>query len=234
MYKIAIVEDEDESAEKLKSCLLEYAKEHGIEFNIVHFNNGLNFIEDYQPDCDIVFMDINMPQMNGLNVAKGLRKIDPSVVLIFVTFLAKYAIKGYEVDALDYVLKPVNYNSLKIKIERALARCVNNQQKVVMLSTQEGAVRIETSAINYVEIADHDIYYHTSRGVIKAYGTMRAVEKNLPSSQFFRCNRCYLINLKNVTQMNENYVYIGDEKVLISRPRKKLFLNALRDYTFSN
>lgn len=234
MYKIAIVEDEFESVESLKSCLEEYTAEYGIQFNIVHFKNGLNFIEEYKPDFDIVFMDINMPQMNGLNVAKGLRKIDSTVTLIFVTVLAKYAIRGYEVDALDYILKPVNYNSLKIKIDRALARCLANQKKVVMLSSQDGDVRMELSEINYVEIDNHDIYYHTSRGVIKAYGTMRAIEKILPSSQFFRCNRCYLVNLNNVTRLRDNYVYVGNEKVLISRPRKKLFLNALRDFTFSD
>lgn len=162
MYKVAIVDDEFEAAEKLMECFAAYTKEYGVEFNTTHFKNGLNFIDEYTTDFDMVFMDIDMPLMNGLKTSKELRKIDSSVVLIFVTFLAKYAIKGYEVGALDYVLKPVNYNSFKIKLDRAIQNCTHKKRTEVILPSAQGEVCLQLDALKYVEVSDHDLIYHTS------------------------------------------------------------------------
>jgi len=233
MYKIAIVEDEWESAERLSQCLETYGKENGIMFNMTHFKNGLNFIEEYRPNYDIVFMDIDMPHKNGLAAAGELRKFDPAVVIIFVTFLTKYAIKGYEVDALDYMIKPLNYNAFKITMDRAVSRCAQKALATVILPSVEGELRIELSCLDYVEISDHDITYHTSQGNFSAYGTMRAIEKLLPSKQFSRCNRGILVNLRNVRRITGNFVYVGDEKFEITRTRRQAFLDAFHECSIS-
>ena len=233
MYKVAVVEDEWESADRLDQCFKAYTEEHGVLFSITRFKNGLDFIEDYTPNFDIVFMDVDMPHKNGLATARELRQIDPAVVLVFVTFLAKYAIRGYEVEALDYVLKPVNYNAFKITIDRAIARCRKREKAEVTLPSSEGTLRVELTCLNYIEINDHLITYHTSRGNYTAYGTMRAIEKLLPEKQFSKCNRSVLLNLRNVTRIQGNYVYIGDEKFEISRPRKQAFLEAFHEYSVS-
>ena len=233
MYKIALVDDEYESADRLAKCFDQYAGEYGVMFNITRFKNGLNFVEDYTPEFDMVFMDVDMPQLNGLDAAERLRQLDPTVVLVFVTFLAKYAIRGYKYDALDYMLKPVNYNAFKITLGRAIQRCSKKEQAEVILPSAEGDIRIELSCLNYVEISNHDITYHTSRGLYKAYGTMRAIEKLLPGKQFSKCNRCYLVNLRSVTRIQGNYVYVGEDQLEISRPRKQEFLDALHEYNMS-
>ncbi|MBP5154329.1 MAG: response regulator transcription factor [Lachnospiraceae bacterium] len=230
MYKIALVDDEFDSSEKLTKCIEEYSKEFGVMFNVSRFRNGLNFIEEYSSEYDIVFMDIDMPHMNGMDAAERLRAMDPSVILIFVTFLAKYAIRGYKYDALDYMLKPVNYGAFKITMSRAIQRCAGREGREVILPSAEGKIRIELSCLDYVEISNHDITYHTSRGLYRAYGTMRAIEKLLPSDQFSKCNRCYLVNLRSVTRIQGNHVYVGDEELEISRPRKQEFLDALNEY----
>lgn len=233
MYKIAVVEDEWESADRLNQCFEAYSKEYGVTFNITRFKNGLDFIEEYKPVFDIVFMDIDMPHKNGFATAKELRQVDPTVVLVFVTFLAKYAIKGYEVDAMDYVIKPVNYNAFKITIDRAIRRCAKKEKDEVILPSAEGAIRIELSCLNYVEIDDHDITYHTSRGEFRAYGTMRAIEKLLPQKQFCKCNRSVLVNLRSVTRISGSIVYVGNEMLEISRPRKQAFMEAFHEYSIS-
>lgn len=233
MYKIAIVEDEWESAEQLSQCLEAYSRESGALFNITRFKNGLNFIEEYRPNYDIVFMDIDMPHKNGLTAAGELRKLDPSVVLIFVTFLAKYAIKGYEVDALSYMIKPVNYNAFKITMDRAVSRCAKKETASVLLPSAEGMLRIELACLHCVEIADHNITYHTTQGDFSAYGTMRTVEKLLPSNQFSRCNRSVLVNLRSVKRISGNFVYVGAEKYEISRTRKQAFLDAVHAYSIA-
>ena len=233
MYKIAVVEDEWESAERLNQCIEQYSKEYGVLFNVTRFKDGLDFIEEYKPVFDIVFMDIDMPHKNGLVTARELRQVDPTVVLVFVTFLAKYAIKGYEVDALDYVIKPVNYNAFKITIDRAIRRCAKKEKAEMILPSSDGPIRIELSCLNFVEIDDHDITYHTSRGQFRAYGTMRAIEKLLPAEQFCKCNRSVLVNLRNVTRISGNLVYVGNETLEISRPRKQVFMEAFHEYSIS-
>lgn len=229
IYNIAIVEDETECVDKLKECLEEYSIEKNIKFNITVFNNGSEFIFNYNRNIDIIFMDVQMPKMNGFVTAKELRKIDEEVVLVFVTHLSKYAYKGYEVSALDYVLKPVNYAAFKLKIDRAIMRCEASKLKQVMLPTTEGAVRVSIKNIFYVEIDKHNILYHTAQGEYHAYGTLKQIEKILPNG-FSRCNSCYLVNLRCVTKMQSDDVYIGDIKLSISRSRKKEFVKALYDY----
>ncbi len=233
MLKIAIVEDEWECAERLSRCLEDYSQEYGVQFNVTRFKNGLDFIEDYRPVYDIVFMDIDMPHKNGLATARELRQADPSVVLIFVTFLAKYAIRGYEVDAMDYLIKPVNYNAIKITLDRAIRRCARKEKVEAILPSSEGSIRIELACLDYVQIDDHDITYHTSRGVFRAYGTMRAIEKLLPAKQFSKCNRSVLVNLRNVTRISGNLVYVGKDALEISRTRKQEFMEAFHEYNIS-
>ncbi len=233
MFKIALVDDEYESAEILSHHIDAYAKEYNVLFNIFRFKNGMNFIEEYTPEYDIVFMDIDMPQMNGLEAAGKLREMDSSVVIVFVTFLAKYATRGYKYDALDYMVKPISYSAFRITMDRALQRCARKKKETVILPSSEGDICIELNCLNYVEITNHDITYHTMKGVYKAYGTMRSIEKLLSPRQFSKCNRCYLVNLRSVTRIQGNTVFIGNEELEISRPRKQEFLAALHEYIIS-
>ncbi|MBO7365014.1 MAG: response regulator transcription factor [Lachnospiraceae bacterium] len=230
MYKIAIVDDEYESLERLRNCLERYGQEKNLSFSAVCFRSGVDFIESYKNDYDMVFMDIDMPQMNGFDTAEELRKKDSTVVLVFVTFLMKYALRGYKLDALDYLIKPLNYNAFMITMDRAVQRCSRQVKAEVTLPASEGSIRIELNCLNYVEISNHDITYHTSRGEYSAYGTMRTVEKLLPEKQFCKCNRSILVNLRNVTRIQGNDVYVGTERLEISRSRKQEFLAALHTY----
>ena len=233
MYKIAMIEDEAESANRLKDCLDSYSKETGITFNIIQFSNGFNFISEYTNDYDLVFMDIEMPYMNGLQLAKELRKKDIAVALVFVTHLAKYAIKGYEFGALDYVLKPVNYNSFKIKLDRVLSVIKRKEKTEIILPVKDGFMKMDVRRLNYVEIIGHKAVYHTEDGNYELYKSLSAIESLLPKEMFHQCNRCYLVNLRNVTHIDGNYVYIGEEKLILSRPRRKDFIEALHNYILS-
>ena len=233
MYKIAIVEDEWESADNLVKCFDQYARECKVVFNLVRFKTGVDFVEEFTPDFDIVFMDVDMPKINGFDTAKELREQDPDVPLVFVTFLAKYALRGYEVDATGYMVKPVSYPSFRITLERAIKKCNRRKKTEVTLPSAEGELRIELPCLHYVEIADHDITYHTSQGNYKAYGTLRAIEDILPASGFSKCNRSCLVNLRNVTRIQGSSVFIGKEELEISRTRKKEFMDALHAYHMS-
>lgn len=233
MYKIALVDDEFESAEQLSRCIEAYGQASGAQFHITRFKSGTSFLENYSAQYDIVFMDVDMPHMSGLEAAGRLREMDGAVVLVFVTFLAKYAIRGYKYDALDYVVKPINVPAFRITMDRALQRCARKKRETVMLPSAQGDILIDLDCLHYVEITNHDITYHTSKGDFGAYGTMRSIEKLLPPKRFFKCNRCYLVNLRAVTRIQGNTVFLGETQLEISRPRKQEFLAALHEYHIS-
>lgn len=123
IINIAVVEDEQQQILNYQNYLDRFQKERKIMVKTHYFNDGLLFLEQYhQNEFDIVLMDIAMPQMNGLETAKRLRTVDKNVCLIFITTLAQYAIKGYEVDALDFLIKPVGFDLFSIKLEKAIKR----------------------------------------------------------------------------------------------------------------
>ena len=109
MIRVAIVEDEDIAARQLEQCLQQYESGHDIRFSSCRFRDALEFLEQYQPLYDLIFMDIGMPGLDGMEAAVRLRAMDSVTPLIFVTSMVQYAVRGYEVDALDFVVKPVRY-----------------------------------------------------------------------------------------------------------------------------
>ena len=230
MIRVAIVEDDPKVADEMSSFFRRYATETDIEFQISKFSNAVNFLSDYQVGFDIICMDIEMPHMNGMEAARKLREIDSQVVLIFVTNLAQYAIDGYEVDAMSYILKPTKYSTCRFMIKKAVERCRKKENCKIEITKNGTLFCLPVSAVYYVEISDHSILYHTNQGNYKGYGTMKKVEDAVPPGQFFRCNSCYLVNLEHVKKIEGNNVWVGDEVIQVSRPRKKGFLEALHEY----
>ena len=114
MLQIAIVEDDPSERERIRECL-RLMEDDDISFAVREFETGVSFLDQYQPEYDIVLMDIEMPGIDGLKTARELRRMDGEVILIFVTNMAQFALYGYEVDALDFILKPINRYSFSLK-----------------------------------------------------------------------------------------------------------------------
>lgn len=123
MLRCAIVEDTAQELEHLQNGLKRYSAERALPLNVTAFGNAADFLEHYCADYDIVFMDIELPGLNGMEAAHRLREIDRQVILIFVTNMAQYAVKGYEVDALDYIIKPAQYGPLSIMVGLYVPLC---------------------------------------------------------------------------------------------------------------
>ena len=121
MINIAIVEDNREQAAALESHIKTYASDHKLSVSVSIFYEPITFLEKYSP-FHIVYMDIMMPMLNGMDAAKLLREKDEKVILIFVTTMRQYAIQGYEVAASDFIVKPVAYPEFALKFTKVLAR----------------------------------------------------------------------------------------------------------------
>lgn len=224
MINIAIVEDEVAQADILKSHLKRYADEYKVAFNIRQFDNGICFIDNYAADYDIIFMDVKMPMMNGIEVAHKLRELDKKVLLFFVTSMQQYAVRGYEVEAMDYIIKPIGYYEFALKITKAMDKLQKNLKTVnFLVKTKMGYKKLDASEILYVEISGHHSVFHTISGDYRQYQTISSIEKELDGYGFARCNNCYLVNLSYVSAIKDYTVVVGKHELLISHPRKKEF-----------
>lgn len=226
---IAIVEDDPKEAQILQSYISRLA-EAGEACEVRWFQTGREFLSAYQPIYDLVLMDINLPDLNGMDVAASLRKMDRNVILIFVTSMAQYAVQGYEVDALDYMVKPVTFATFSVKFRRALAKSSGQQSRELLINVTDGVYRTSVSRIKYVEVSDHSLIYHTTDGDLTSYGNLKQVEAQLDPRQFARCNRCYLVNLAHVIAIRGSAVVLDGAELQISRPKRLSFLEALTNY----
>lgn len=230
MKQIAIVEDEDKAAALLKEYILRYADESGQELAVTRFSDGEAFIRDYQPVYAVVFLDIQMPRKDGMSAAAELRGIDKNVSLIFVTNLVQYALKGYEVDAVGFLVKPVSYYDFSLKFKKALDIYLMNEERSFTVSSAGGICRISTDKLMYVEILNHRLIYHLVDDVIERTGVLSDVEQELHDFGFLRCNKCYLVNPKFVVKVKGYTVQVGSTTLQISRPRRAAFLAELTNW----
>ena len=134
MYHIAIVEDEEAFVTQLLEYLEQYQKEHEQNFKLSVFRDGSEILEGYQPIYDIILLDIEMPKINGMQAAEQIREQDADVTLMFITNIAGYAIRGYEVGALDFVMKPINYYTFAMKLTRVIKRTRQKATQDILLT----------------------------------------------------------------------------------------------------
>lgn len=227
---VAIVEDDKNARYNLKQILQKFASEKNEKIMIHEFENAITFLTDYHADYDIVFMDIEMPMMNGMDASKKLREKDKKVILYFITNMAQYAIKGYEVGAMDFIVKPVTYPQLKMKLERAVVELKRNDTEKIVISHKTGTLRIATRDIYYIEILGHHLCYHTIYGNYEAYGTLKMISSSINDPLFVNCNRSFVVNLRFVREIRNQNVIVGDDVLQISRSRRQGFLQAINDY----
>ena len=230
MRNIAIVEDNDQYALVITEYINNFMKENNIELNIIRFNNADDFLANYQQIYSVILMDIQMPGIDGMNASYELRKIDKTVSIIFITSMVQFAQKGYEVNAVSFILNPINYYDFALKFKKALDISLMNQNRNITLNTKNGICRISTDKIMYVEIIKHKLIYHLVDELIEMTGVLSEVEERLNEYGFLRCNQCYLVNPKFIVAVKGKEVIIGNEYLQISRPRYNQFMKDLTNW----
>ena len=229
MFRIAIVEDEREYSEQLSGYISRYALGQDFSYDIALFSDGITFLTMYQPIYDIVFMDVQMPHINGFEASQRLRELDPTVRLVFVTRHTQFATSGYEVEASGFLVKPVSYLSFFTLMDRLMRTDLRDKDCELVIRLRNGIQVIPYAELMYIEISGHSIKYVTEKGPIEASGSFSKLEEVLPKSSFARPSNSFIVHLKFVKGIVGNYVQVGTETVPISRARKKEFiLNVMR------
>lgn len=229
-YRIAVVEDDASEREIIKKYLNRFSHESGETFEVREFDDGDSITEHYRAEFDIVFLDIEMKRLDGMKTAQFIRSRDKEVILIFITNMAQYALKGYSVDALSFLLKPVPYFAFSQEIARSIEKLSRRTQHGLLLTSENGLVRLEVNDILYLESLRHKILVRTIKKDFWQMGSLKAMEAKLEKNHFFRCNSCYLVNLSKVLGVKDNFVQVGDYTLQMSRPKKKAFIEALTAY----
>lgn len=228
MIHVAIVEDEDIWAETIIQYLNKYGAEEQEEFQIQRFMDGYEIVEKYPDGLDIILMDIEMGLMDGMEAAEQIRKIDDRVAIIFITCMAQYAIKGYKVNALDYILKPISYVSFSQSLKKAVYSLSLKKETYITIKFREGIIKICSRDILWIESREHRLTFYTVNGQYETtVYSMKEMEKQLEPKGFKRCNNGELVNLHHVNGVQNEYVEIGMNRLQISRRRKKDFMNDL-------
>ncbi|MDO5326349.1 MAG: LytTR family DNA-binding domain-containing protein [Clostridia bacterium] len=220
MLLIAVVDDDPKDAALLKGHVEEYCRKNDHAALVRVYSDGLDFIRAAETH-DIVFLDIQMNKLDGLETARIMRKINHESVLIFVTNMAQFAIKGYEVDALDFIIKPASMASIVYVMDKAMKRIDGGARSMFSLKTQEGTISLSANDIAYVEVFDHNLVYHTTRGEYTVRGRLSDVSEKLDPERFVMCNRSFIVNLRHVSNVTAEYLLIGDTRISVSKSHRK-------------
>lgn len=230
MVRVAIVDDDAGYRQTLQEHLDRYARERNVVFRVREFSDGDEIIEEYSASYDIIFMDVVMNYMDGIKAAERIRSMDGETLIVFISNKPQFAWKGYGVEALDYLLKPVSYRDFTLRMDRALERLNRRNAKFLMIPVKGGVQKLNTTELYYVEVQDHDLVFHTASGNFSSKGTLSEIEQRLDLDSFFRCNKCYLVNLGQVQSIQGCDVLVGGDSLQVSRAKKKALMDALNNY----
>ena len=232
MLNIMILEDQTEQAERLSKMLKRYAEAHeGFSYQLKLYDRSIPFLTEYKCDADLLFLDIQIPDMLGIEAAKRIRQMDNRVMIIFITMLTQYAIEGYSVGAFDYVLKPVRYEEFSTKMDRVCRMLAHqNTSMTLEVRTKEEIRRVNADEITFIEVSNHDVLIHTDSEIIRQWGNLKSYEDKLAPVHFIRCSASFLVNLKYVRAVNGSTVMVHGHELPISSSKRKEFLTALAQY----
>ena len=230
MPRIAVVDDQPDMRQQLCSMIDQYSRENNCMLEVTAFSDGAQVITNYCKGFDIIFLDVEMKHLDGMETARRIRERDGGVLIVFITNMAQYAIRGYAVGALDYVLKPVPYFAFSQQLQKAVEKVSRHARHYLAVPVEGGLRRLDTVQIYYLESEGHRVHFYTEDGEFTAPGALKTFEEKLAACPFARCNRGYLVNLAQVRGVQQGVVEVGPYELQVSRPKRKSFLAALADH----
>jgi len=229
MVNIAVADDDLRQQKLLKEYLDNYSEESLQQINVQFFSDGFQLLENYVPGkFDILLLDIQMQNIDGMKAAQEIRMIDDTVIIMFITNFVHYAIRGYSVKALDFIVKPISYELFCQKLKNAVLLLNRNQKDKIYFKTKEGHIALDCTVILYFEVSAHKVIIHTNKDSHLTSYTLKNIEEKLNDARFFRCHTGFLVNILHVKSVGKNFAVMGNgTEVPISKYRRKEFLDAI-------
>jgi DNA-binding LytR/AlgR family response regulator len=231
MIRICIVEDEQDQAQILMDYIKKYGNAANEQFSITYLTDGIDLVDDYNGQFDIILLDIQMKHLDGMVAAEKIRELDQDVTIIFITSTVRYAVQGYAVDALGYVLKPVPYTQFEKIFDKAIERVKARQKHVyIKVSVDDKQMKIDCDNIYYIESQRNNVIIHCADADYVTLGPLKRFDEMLETHGFSKCHNAYIVNLTFVEAVQKEEVILVNGLTLpISRARKKEFMAALTE-----
>lgn len=225
------MEDDAQSALRLRDYISKYSLVNHKQIGVSHLTDGMDLVDDYRGQYDIILLDIQMKHLDGMTAAEKIRKVDPDVIIIFITSTVQYAVQGYNVDALGYVLKPVPYPAFAQLMDKATTRVEAKQDKTyIKIAVDERQMKIDCSTVSYIESQRNNVVIHCEDESFVTSGPLKKFEELLSTHGFSKCHNAYLVNISFVDAVQKEAVELSTGEVLpISRAKKKEFMAALAE-----
>ena len=230
MIHIAICDDEKHMSDHIRSMISDFFRKKNQEISLHMFSSGEELLS-YNGQIDILFLDIQMKGMDGMETARKLRADKFRGFLVFITVLKEMVFQSFEVQAYDYLVKPVDKKQFEKTMERLYASMQNaSEDSLLVQKGYEGRI-IQKDEIVFCEIIDRKIYLNLASGeVVDYYERIENLETKL-DNRFYRCHRSYLINLKHLKGYKNGTAYMDNGKEIpVSRLRSKEFSSVVLQY----
>lgn len=221
MYRLVICEDDVIQRDILRNFISKSFEEVSSQIEILEFSSGEELLSEGNLDgIDIFFLDIQMGELTGMDVAKKIRKKNNTSEIIFVTSLLEHVQEGYKVRAYRYLIKPIKYDDLKENISSCISDIIKKRENFIILQSRGTISKIPISSIIYIEVRIRELTIHTTKGeYCTKKNSMDKVEKELDKYNFFRCHKSYLINIEYIELINKNIVIANGKEIPISKHR---------------
>jgi DNA-binding LytR/AlgR family response regulator len=231
MITVVICDDEQPFVNKMKDYLKRYSLETEQEIRTREFADGQALINAYHTDFRIIFMDIKMPKLDGIETAKKIRAMDSNVIIIFITSLIKHVFAGYNVNAANYLIKPLDYRRFRLEMDKAVARAATIKEGYISVKNDDGFFKIYLTSLKYIETYERKTMIHTTKDNIISYKKMQEHEKDLVDYPFVRCHNSYIVNLEYIDKIvGYEITLMSGETIPISKQKKKELLQCLAEY----
>ncbi|MCH5258676.1 MAG: response regulator transcription factor [Lachnospiraceae bacterium] len=228
MFKIAVCDDEVHFRKLIRNILINYMGENGVIYEIDEFESGKDFVElgIEMTKYKIVFLDINMDELDGMETAKIIREVSNDMFIVFVTAFINYTLEGYRVDAVRYILKNnVNFPELVYECMDAIRTKMNYVVKRKLFQFNEGTKEVSLERLIYIESQLHKLEFYIMEEYVKKYtlySTLNDMEKEIASRDFVRIHQSFLVNMKHITDVSRYRVLLSNGvKLIIPKARYK-------------
>ena len=221
MFSIALCEDNSLQREELKNNLSKVLDEIGVEYKLLTFETGEDLLREYPENLDMLFLDIQMGELTGMETARKVRKYDDKVEIIFITALWDYIQKGYEVRAFRYLIKPVKFKELQEQVTACVENILHKRYTYITIKDKNNVLKIRTEDILFLETFERKVIIHTNSQDYMVKMSMNKLEKELNNKGFFRCHTSYIVNLIKIEEIKKDYLLINKFTLPVSKHRMK-------------
>ena len=231
MFRMVIVEDNETERERMRAYVTAYASDRGLDIDLQVFTDGKYLLENYPAQTDLILLDIDMEFVSGIDAARKIRSFDTNVQILFVTRMVQYALEGYEVDAADFIVKPLPYEQFEVKMDRVMKKIRLSRPRFlkVICGKEERLLRIQH--ILCIEALNKKTIIHMKDGTdLEISQPLKVLEKALAEEPFFRCHNAFLVNMTYVQSFSASDVCLPGRMVPVSKYRKREFLQALTGF----